>query len=62
MVDGSAGEEEKDEGPDEDEEGEDEEDDAVCGCVLGGPEILPVAAEGSREEVVLEDDGYEEPL
>ncbi|KAL8668000.1 MAG: hypothetical protein Q9168_007128, partial [Polycauliona sp. 1 TL-2023] len=62
VVEGEAGEEEEDEGPDEDEEGEDEEDDGVGWGMLGGPEVLPVAAEGGGEEIVLEEDGYEEPL
>ena len=62
MVDGEASENEQDEGPDEDEETEDEEDDAISGGVLRRPEVLPIAAEGGGEEVVLEDHGHEEPL
>jgi hypothetical protein len=30
--------------------------------VLAGPEVFPVAAVGRGEEVVLDDDGDEEPL
>lgn len=62
MVNGEASEKEQDEGPDEDEEAEDEEDDAVGGGVLGRPEVLPIAAKGGGEEVVLEDYCHEEPL
>lgn len=62
MVDGEASKDEENESPDEDEEAKDEEDDTVGWSVLGRPEVLPVAAEGGGEEVILEDYCYEEPL
>ena len=48
--------------PDANEEGEDEEGDGPGGSVLGGPEVFPVAAVGSGEEEVLDEDGDKEPL
>ena len=49
-------------GPHSDEEEGDEEDYAPGGCVLGRPEVEPVAAVGGGEEVVLEEDHKKEPL
>lgn len=48
-------------GPDADEEGEDEEPDHPWVCVLGGEEVAPVASVRRGEEIVLDDDGDEEP-
>lgn len=59
---GGDGEAPEEEGPDDDEEEDDEEGDGPDGGVLAGPEVFPVAAVGRGEEVVLDDDGDEEPL
>ena len=61
VVFGKHGEEEEEAGPDEAEEGDDEEDDLVGFGVVGGPEVAPVAAVGGAEEIVLDEDGDEEP-
>ena len=55
-------EEPEEEGPDDDEEEEDEEGDCPSWGVFGGPEVLPVAAIGGGEEVILKDYRDEEPL
>lgn len=62
MVDGEDCEEPENKGPYNDKEKENQEDNGPGGRVLAGPEVLPVATEGGREEVILEDHGDEEPL
>lgn len=62
MVDGEDGEDPKKQRPDDHEEEYDEQYDGPCRRVLAGPEVPPVATEGCGEEVILEDDGDEEPL
>ena len=61
MIFGEDGEAVEESGPDEAEEEDDEEDDLVWFCVVGGPEISPVTAVGGTEEIVLDEDGDEEP-
>lgn len=62
MAAGQDGEAPEEEGPHDDEEEDDEQGDGPGGGVLAGPEVFPVAAVGRGEEVVLDDDGNEEPL
>lgn len=62
MAAGEAREAIEKEGPDNDEEENDEEGDGPGWGVFGGPEVSPVAAVRGGEEVVLDDDGDEEPL
>jgi len=59
---GGDGEAPEEEGPDDEEEEDDEQGNGPGGGVLAGPEVFPVAAVGRGEEVVLDDDGDEEPL
>ena len=56
------GEDVEEQRPDEDEEEDDEEGDGPGGSVRGRPEVEPVAAVGSREPVILDDDDDAEPL
>ena len=59
---GERAEEPECERPDTDEEDNDKDKDGPSGCMLARPKVLPVTADGGREEEILEDDGDEEPL
>ena len=59
---GKGTEEPKGERPNADEEDNDEDSDRPHWRMLAGPKILPVAADGGREEEVLQNDSDEEPL
>ena len=58
---GELGEEDEDGSPDDNEETDYEQGDSPSRCVLSGPKIAPVSSVRSREPVVLDDDGDEEP-
>ena len=61
MPAGGDGEAPQREGPDADEEGRDEERDRPRGRVFARPKVFPVAAVRRGEEIVLDEDGDEEP-
>ena len=58
---GGDGEAPESEGPDADEEGEDKEGDGPCGRVLARPEVFPIASVRGAQEVILDENGNEEP-
>ncbi len=62
MVFGKDAEDPEEAGPYENEEDNDEEQDLPCFGVRAGPQVLPVAAVGGGEPVVLNDDDDKEPL
>ena len=54
MIFGQDAEEPEERGPDEDEEEDNETNDLPCFCVVGTPEVAPVASVRRAEPVVLD--------